>query len=296
MRGKTRHIDSFFERRPEPDEVDMLLDQGNLARLLPLAAALRDSGHGDVVTYSPKVFIPLTSLCRDVCHYCTFAKRPREISRAYLSESEVLTLAQSGEKSGCSEALFTLGDKPELRYRAAREMLAKHGLKTTAEYLLSMVAKVFDKTKLLPHINAGILDEHEMIALREVSASQGIMLESAAERLCKRGGPHYGSPDKQPRIRLKNIALAGQLKIPFTTGILIGIGETRNERIEALLAIREINDRYDHIQELIIQPFRAKVGTLMAGFPEPDISELLWTTAVARILFGPNNSIQVPPN
>ena len=249
-----------------------------------------------MVSYSRKVFIPLTVLCRDVCHYCTFARSPRQAVRAYLPLDEVLEIAESGRQAGCYEALFTLGDKPEQRYRVAREELKRFGCSSTFEYLLQASRTVFEQVGLLPHINAGILSMDQMAALREVSASQGIMLESTSERLCQKGGPHFGSPDKQPAVRLSNIEQAGELRIPFTTGILIGIGESRAERIDSLLKIREINNRYGHIQELIIQPFRAKTDTLMAGFPEPESSDLLWTIAAARILFGPSMNIQAPPN
>ncbi|HIN16482.1 MAG TPA: 7,8-didemethyl-8-hydroxy-5-deazariboflavin synthase subunit CofH [Gammaproteobacteria bacterium] len=296
MKPQAFQLDRFLERRPEPQEARMLGAGTELNPLMKLAATLRDRGHGDVVTYSPKVFVPLTVLCRDVCHYCTFAKQPRELIHTYLSESQVLEIARAGKENGCHEVLFTLGDKPELRYRAAREALETLGFDTTAQYLAHIAGRVFDQTGLLPHINAGILEADEMAALREVSASQGIMLESAAPRLSERGGPHYGSPDKRPEVRLANIELAGRLKIPFTTGILIGIGENRDERIDSLLKIRALHDRYDHIQELIIQPFRAKPDTLMAKFPEPDTPDLLWTIAVARILFGPDMNLQAPPN
>ncbi|MEE3281667.1 MAG: 5-amino-6-(D-ribitylamino)uracil--L-tyrosine 4-hydroxyphenyl transferase CofH, partial [Pseudomonadota bacterium] len=220
----------------------------------------------------------------------------RQAVRAYLPLDEVLEIAESGRQAGCYEALFTLGDKPEQRYRVARDELKRLGCSSTFEYLLRASRTVFEQVGLLPHINAGILSMDQMAALREVSASQGIMLESTSERLCQKGSPHFGSPDKQPAVRLSNIEQAGELRIPFTTGILIGIGESRAERIDSLLKIREINNRYGHIQELIIQPFRAKTDTLMAGFPEPEPSDLLWTIAVARILFGPSMNIQAPPN
>ena len=264
--------------------------------LIKVSAVLRDEGHGQLMSYSPKVFIPLTVLCRDVCHYCTFARSPRQAVRAYLPLDEVLEIAELGRQAGCYEALFTLGDKPEQRYRVARDELKRLGCSSTFEYLLQASRTVFEQVGLLPHINAGILSMDQMVALREVSASQGIMLESTSERLCQKGGPHFGSPDKRPSVRLSNIKQAGQLRIPFTTGILIGIGENRAERIDSLLKIREINNRYGHIQELIIQPFRAKTDTLMAGFPEPEPSDLLWTIAAARILFGPSMNIQAPPN
>jgi FO synthase len=263
--------------------------------LLP-AQRLRDRGKGRLVTYSPKVFIPLTKLCRDVCHYCTFAAPPRKGERAYLSADEVLDVARAGAAPGCREALFTLGDKPERRYRAAREELAELGCETTIEYLVRMCRLVLDETGLLPHANPGVMSRDELTSLREVTASQGIMLETASDRLSERGGPHFGSPDKRPDVRLETIRLAGELRIPFTTGILIGIGETREERIEALLAIRALHESYGHVQEVIVQNFRAKPGTLMADAAEPSLDELLWTSAAARLVLGPDVNIQAPPN
>ncbi|MCC6716637.1 MAG: 5-amino-6-(D-ribitylamino)uracil--L-tyrosine 4-hydroxyphenyl transferase CofH [Acetobacteraceae bacterium] len=267
-----------------------------LEALMAEAAALRDAAHGTVVSYSRKVFIPLTKLCRDVCHYCTFAERPRKGVAAYLSPEEVLAIARAGAAAGCTEALFTLGDKPELRYAAAREGLAGLGYGTTIEYLAAMCALVLKETGLLPHANPGVMDAGEIVALRAVTASQGIMLESSSARLCEPGQVHYGSPDKLPAVRLETIRLAGEAAVPFTTGILIGIGETRAERIESLLAIRDLHARYGHIQEVIIQNFRAKPKTKRAAAPEPDLDDLLWTVAVARIVLGAEMNLQAPPN
>jgi FO synthase len=249
-----------------------------------------------LVTYSPKVFIPLTKLCRDVCHYCTFARPPRRGERAYMSADEVLEVARAGAAAGCHEALFTLGDKPELRYRAARDELAELGCETTIDYLARMCDLVLRETGLLPHVNPGVMTREELGLLRTVSASQGLMLETASARLSERGGPHFGSPDKVPERRLETIRLAGELAIPFTTGILIGIGETREERVEALEAIRALHERYGHVQEVIVQNFRAKPGTKMAAHPEPSLDELLWTARTARELLGPAMHVQVPPN
>jgi FO synthase len=264
-----------------------------LEELLSEARSLRSR---PVVTYSPKVFIPLTKLCRDVCHYCTFARPPRRGERAYLTPDEVLQVARAGAAAGCTEALFTLGDKPERRYRVAREELAALGCETTIEYLVRMCALVVEETGLLPHANPGVMTRDELAALREVTASQGIMLETASDRLSGRGGPHFGSPDKRPAARLETIRLAGELRIPFTTGILIGIGETREERIEALEAIAALHAEYGHIQEVIVQNFRAKPGTLMAEAPEPSLDDLLWTAAVARLALPPDVHVQCPPN
>ena len=272
-----------------------LLDRP-LEELLDRARRVREEGHGTVVTYSPKVFVPLTTLCRDVCGYCTFARPPRRGERAYLPLDEVLAIARAGAEAGCREALFTLGDKPELRYRVAREDLAQLGCATTLEYLARAAEAVLEETGLLPHLNPGVMTRADLELLRPVSASMGIMLETVSERLGARGGPHWASPDKEPARRLETIAAAGELAIPFTTGLLIGIGETREERIETLLAIRELGERHGHVQEVIVQNFRAKPGTRMARHPEPSLDEHLWTIAAARILLGAGWSVQAPPN
>ena len=281
---------------PTGEEALRLASERDLAPLMAAAAALRDAGHHDVVTYSPKVFIPLTKLCRDVCHYCTFAVPPRAGAAPFMARDEVLALARAGAAAGCKEALFTLGDKPERRYSVARRALAALGHETTLAYLGEMARLVFDETGLLPHLNPGTMTAAEIAVLRRVSVSQGLMLESAAPRLCRRGGPHFGSPDKAPRARLATIAAAGERQVAFTSGILIGIGETRRERIESLLALRDLHHRHGHLQEIIVQNFRAKPGTRMADAAEPSLDELLWTIAVARLLFGQAMSLQAPPN
>lgn len=267
-----------------------------LEELTGAAQALTLEGHGAIVTYSRKVFIPLTKLCRDVCHYCTFAQTPAKVAEAYLSRDAVLAIARAGAALGCREALFTLGDRPEARYPAAREALAALGHKTTLSYLAEVAALVFDETGLLPHLNPGLMEAADYAALRPHSASMGIMLESASDRLCTKGEAHYGSPDKEPARRLASIAAAGEAGVPFTTGLLIGIGETRLERIEALLAIRDLNDRYGHIQEVIIQNFRAKAGTKMVDRAEPTLEDHVWTIAAARLILGAEMTIQAPPN
>ena len=282
--------------RLDPAEALALSERVDLAALMDAAARVRDLGHGNIVSYSRKVFIPLTKLCRDVCHYCTFAHPPRRGERAYLSRDEVLAIARAGAAAGCKEALFTLGDKPELRYDVAREELRTLGHETTVGYLAEMARLVLEETGLLPHANPGVLSREEIAALRQVSVSQGLMLESSSERLCARGGPHFGSPDKHPAIRLETIRLAGEAAVPFTSGILIGIGETRRERIEALLALRELHERYGHIQEIIVQNFRAKPETRMADAPDAALEDHLWTIAVARLVLGPGMNIQAPPN
>jgi FO synthase len=283
-------------RRPDSaDALELLVDAAPAA-LLPVAESLTLAGFGETVTYSRKVFIPLTQLCRDVCHYCTFAKAPRRLKGAYLTAEEVLGVARAGGAADCKEALFTLGDKPEERYAAARTALDAAGAVSTLEYLERMAKLVLEETGLLPHLNPGVMDAADLLKLRPVSASMGLMLESASDRLCERGGPHFGSPDKVPARRLATLRAAGELGIPMTTGLLIGIGETRRERIESLLALLAIHETHGHLQELIIQNFRAKSGTKMAAAPEPAMQEQLWTIAVARILFGPSMSIQAPPN
>ncbi len=273
-----------------------LADVAGSKELAGLAAELRDRGFANVVTYSRKVFIPLTHLCRDVCHYCTFAQVPRKVRAPYMALEEILNVARQGAELGCKEALFTLGEKPELRYKAAREALAEMGFESTLDYLLHAAKAVYEETGLFPHLNPGTMTAEEIARLRPFAPSMGIMLESVAERLCEKGQPHYGSPDKIPAVRLQTLEDAGVAKVPFTTGILIGIGETRLERVESLLAIRDIHQRHQHVQEIIIQNFRAKPDTKMARAPEPDLEELLWTIAVARILFGPTMSVQAPPN
>ena len=272
------------------------LVEADLDALMRAAAARRDAAHGAAVSYSRKVFIPLTQLCRDLCHYCTFARTPLKGERAYLTPEQVLTIARAGAAAGCQEALFTLGDKPELRYRLAREELAALGHATTLSYLGEMARLVFAETGLLPHINAGVMDLAAIEALRRVSVSQGLMLESASERLCERGGPHFGSADKKPAARLETLACAGKAAVPMTTGLLVGIGETRAERIDALLRIRDLHERHGHIQEIIIQNFRPKPGTRMASVAPAALEEHLWTIAVARLLFDPAMNIQAPPN
>ena len=264
--------------------------------LLVTASTLRDIHFHNVVTYSKKVFFPLTHLCRDVCHYCTFAQTPKFIDQAYLPLDKVVEEAKQAAKQGCKEALFTLGEKPELRYSTARSALDEMGFASTIEYVAHVAEQVFKESGILPHINAGNLTVEELRLLKPVSASMGIMLESTSTRLCEKGMPHYGSPDKDPAVRLETLRLAGKENIPFTTGILIGIGETRVERVESLLAIRDIQQEFGHIQEVIIQNFRAKPETKMANAPEPDLAELLWTIAVARLIFGSDMSIQAPPN
>jgi FO synthase len=283
------------EKELTREEALALIDR-DLEKLLRRAAERRDAAHGSVISYSRKVFIPLTKLCRDVCHYCTFAQPPRRNERAYLTIDQVLAIARAGQAAGCKEALFTLGDKPEIRYRAAAEELSRLGHATTLSYLAEAARTVLSETGLLPHLNPGNLTSADAATLRSVSVSQGLMLESNSERLCEHGGPHYGSPDKQPQERLASIRAAGLAQVPFTSGILIGIGETRQERIDALLALRELHKSHGHLQEIIVQNFRPKPGTRMANAPPASLDELLWTIAIARLIFAPSMNIQAPPN
>ncbi len=280
------------------DEAEALLSArgDDLERLLTIAARLRDLGHGDVVTYSRKVFIPLTMLCRDHCHYCTFAKPPARLEAPFLSPEEVVAIAEAGRRAGCKEALFTLGDRPERRYDVARTWLEERGYASTLDYVRAMAIHVIERTGLLPHLNPGVMSYAEMARLKHVAPSMGLMLETSSERLSRRGGPHFGSPDKVPAVRLRTIEDAGRLAIPFTTGILVGIGETARERVESLFAIRELHRRYGHVQEVIVQNFRAKPGTAMHRAPEPSIDEFLAAVATARVVLGPRMHVQAPPN
>jgi FO synthase len=283
-------------RRPDVATAVALGDETDTAALTARARLLRDEGHPSVVSYSRKVFIPLTKLCRDVCHYCTFAQTPKRGQKAFLTVDEVVAVAERGVDAGCKEALFTLGDKPELRYRVAREELAQMGFATTLDYLEAAARETRKRTGLLPHLNPGVMTRDEMARLRRVSISQGIMLESTSRRLLEPEQCHHGSPDKDPEVRLRTIREAGELRIPFTSGLLIGIGENRRDRVEALLALRDAYEMHGHIQEIIIQNFRAKPNTKMREALEPGLDDLVWTIAVARLIFGPRMNIQAPPN
>ncbi len=260
------------------------------------AAALRDRGHGPWVTYSPKVFIPLTNLCRDVCSYCTFAQDENSPRAHTMSPDEVLAVARAGVKLGCKEALFCLGDRPEVRWPGYRDILRRWGHDSTHSYLVAMCRMVLEETGMFPHPNAGVLSRRELEQLREVSPSQGIMLETTAERLCGPGGPHEHAPDKRPATRLAMIRKAGELRIPFTSGILIGIGETPAERIDAILALRALHEEFGHIQEVIVQNFRAKPDTPMGDAGEPGLIDLMTACAITRLIMGADMNIQAPPN
>jgi len=260
-------------------------------------AGLREAGRPGVVTYSRKVFIPLTRLCRDRCHYCTFATVPHRLPAAFLERDEVLAIAREGAAQGCKEALFTLGDRPEERWPAARQWLDERGYDSTLDYVRSCAIAVLEETGLLPHLNPGVLSWAELQRLKPVAPSMGMMLETTATRLWSEpGGPHYGSPDKEPAVRLRVLDDAGRVGVPFTTGILIGIGETRAERVDSLFAMRRTAREFGHVQEIIIQNFRAKPDTAMRGMPDAELRELAATVAVGRIIMGPRARIQAPPN
>ena len=267
-----------------------------LADLIARASELRDPRRGKRVTFSKKVFVPLTTLCRDYCGYCTFRRDPGEPGAHTMTPEEVVALVQAGARLGAKEALFSLGDKPEARFPEQREFLRRHGHRTTLGYLRAVCALTLRESTLLPHANPGVMPERDLAALREVNVSMGIMLETVSERLLAPGLAHDNAPDKVPARRLRTIALAGKLGIPFTTGILIGIGETPRERVDALVAIRDLHERYGHIQEVIVQSFRAKPRIPMREAPEPDFEDLLATVAVTRLLFGPEMNVQAPPN
>lgn len=280
-----------------PDhELVSLLESGDHKPLISQASGIRDGAWGNIVTYSPKVFIPLTKLCRDVCHYCTFARPPIQGRKAYMSMEEVLDLARSAAAAGCKEALFTLGDKPELRFKVARQELEEMGYSTTLEYLAAAAGAVLEETGLLPHLNPGVMNPEELTYLRKTGPSMGIMLESTSRELLTKGHVHHGSPDKDPALRMQTIDEAGRQKIPFTTGLLIGIGETWADRVETLIAIRDSHLRHGHIQEVIVQNFRAKADTPMHSHPEPGLDEMLATIALARVLLPAEVSVQAPPN
>jgi FO synthase len=267
-----------------------------LGELLARAGELRDRGRGRTVTFSKKVFVPLTTLCRDYCGYCTFRRDPGEPGAHTMTPDEVVALVQAGARLGAKEALFSLGDKPEARFPEQRAFLRRQGHRTTLGYLRAMCALTLAESTLLPHANPGVMAERDLAALREVNVSMGLMLETVSERLLGPGLAHDNAPDKVPARRLKTIALAGKLQIPFTTGILIGIGETPRERVDALVAIRDLHERYGHVQEVIVQNFRTKPRIPMREASEPSFEDLLRTLAVARLVLGPDVNLQAPPN
>lgn len=268
----------------------------DLVALMARASEIRDAQWGRVVTYSRKVFVPLTNMCRDTCGYCTFVKHPDDPSASLLGPEQVLAMARRGERAGCKELLFSLGEKPERRYEKARSALAAQGHDHLTDYLAEMCALVLRETSLLPHVNAGTLQDDEIDRLRPVSASMGMMLETVSRALTRKGMPHHACPDKMPVQRLRTLERTGEKRVPFTTGLLIGIGESWEDRIEALHAINEAHLRHGHIQEVIIQNFQRKPGIAMENHPEPSLEDMLRTIAAARIILEPEISLQAPPN
>jgi 7,8-didemethyl-8-hydroxy-5-deazariboflavin synthase CofG subunit len=264
--------------------------------LMAAAAALRDQHKGRIVTFSPKIFVPLTNLCRDFCGYCTFRKAPDEPGAKTMTLDEVLRVVRQGKSLGCTEVLFSLGDKPEAIYPEMKKFLDQRGHRRTLDYLYEACQTVLEETELLPHSNPGIMGKKDLQRLKEVNVSMGLMLENLSDRLMRPGNAHDNAPDKKPALRLRTMEEAGKLHIPFTTGILIGIGETLEERIDSLFAIRDLHSRYGHIQEVIIQNFRAKPEIPMRDHPEPGHEEMLKTIALARLIFGGAMNIQAPPN
>ena len=278
------------------EDAVLLATRSPLSDLFAAATELRAQGKGSVITFSKKVFIPLTTLCRDYCSYCTFRKDPGQPGADFMTPDEVLALAERGRQAGCKEALFSLGDQPEKIFPEAREFLRTQGFSRTLDYLAAMCELVLDKTGLLPHANPGVMDIAALARLKDSNASVGLMLENVSPRLMRDGLPHAKAPDKVPALRLRTIEEAGKLSIAFTTGILIGIGETMEERIESLFSIRTLHEKYGHIQEVIIQNFRAKPEIPMAEHPEPSLEDMLRTIAIARLILGPHMNIQAPPN
>ena len=287
--------------RPEA-EVLLQARRDDHTALLGLAARTRDAGleaagRPGVITFSKKVFIPLTRLCRDRCGYCTFATVPHRLDSLYLSPDEVLAIASEGARLGCKEALFTLGDRPEARWKQAREWLDEHGYEDTLSYVRAMAVLVLGETGLLPHLNPGVMTERDFRWLKPVAPSMGMMLETTSSRLFEtRGEAHFGSPDKDPKVRLQVLEDAGRSNVPFTTGILIGIGETLAERVDAIFALRDAQRAYGGIQEVIVQNFRAKPDTKMRDTPDAELADLAATIAVTRLVLGPEARVQAPPN
>ncbi len=278
------------------DEAVLLIEHAQTGALLEAASSLRNRVKGRTISYSRKAFIPLTTFCRDRCGYCTFRRDPGEPGGRYMTPEDVIATAEAAQRAGCHELLFSLGDQPEVEFPEAREFLHTQGLERTLEYLAAMTRLALEKTGLLPHANPGLMSAGDLAELKTSNASLGLMLENSSPRLMSRGHAHWRAPDKAPRKRVRTIEDAGRLKIPFTTGILIGIGETREERVDSLLAIRELHARHGHIQEVIVQNFRAKLATPMAAHPEPDMDEMLRTVAVARLVLGGDMNLQAPPN
>jgi FO synthase len=287
---------AFRGRGVSREEALGLAGTASLEELLEAAGEVREQGKGKTVSFSRKVFIPLTTLCRDYCSYCTFRKDPGQAGAHFMTPGEVLALAEQGRRAGCKEALFSLGDQPERIFPEAREFLRRQGYARTLDYLAAMCELVLARTGLLPHANPGVMDGAALDRLKESNASVGLMLENVSVRLMRDGLPHANAPDKVPALRLRTMEEAGKRAIAFTTGILIGIGETMEERVDSLLAIRAMHEKYEHIQEVIVQNFRAKPDIPMAQHAEPSLEEMLRTLALARLILGSQMNLQAPPN
>ncbi len=298
---ETRAINAALARaeagaRIEREEALALMERAQTAALLEAASSLRNRVKGHTISYSRKVFIPLTTFCRDRCGYCTFRRDPGDPGGRYMTPDEVLSVAARAREAGCKEALFSLGDQPERVFPEAREFLHARGFESTLDYLAAVSQLTLENSGLLPHANPGVMSANALSTLKNSNASMGLMLENISPRLMRRGEAHADAPDKVPSVRMRTIEEAGRQRIAFTTGILIGIGETRQERVDSLLAIRGLHERFGHVQEVIVQNFRAKAATPMALHAEPDMDEMLRTVAVARLILGGEMNLQAPPN
>ncbi len=281
---------------PDPDLALRFLDSSvDGSELLSTASSLRNDGHGTTITYSKKVFVPITTMCRDTCTYCTFVKPPGN-GGEYLEPEDVLAIVTAGDELGCTEALLTLGDRPEDKWPQARQFLSDHGAASTLDYVVMMSELIRAETGLFPHANPGIMDREAVASLRKTNVSMGLMLENISHRLTEPGMPHHNCPDKIPAVRVETIREAGRQNVPFTTGILVGIGETAEEIVESLFALRDLQTEFGHLQEFIIQNFRAKADTRMRNAPEPSIPFFVRVVALARWILGAEANLQVPPN
>jgi FO synthase len=281
---------------PDPDLALRLLDASvDGSDLLSTASSLRNDGHGATITYSKKVFVPVTTMCRDTCTYCTFVKPPGN-GGEYLEPEDVLAIVKAGDELGCTEALLTLGDRPEDKWPQAREFLTEHGASSTLDYVVMMSELIRSESGLFPHANPGIMDRESIASLRKTNVSMGLMLENISDRLTEPGMPHHNCPDKVPAVRVETIREAGRQNVPFTTGILVGIGETAEEIVDSLFALRSLQAEFGHLQEFIIQNFRAKADTRMRNAPEPSMPFFVRVVALARWILGAEANLQVPPN
>ncbi|MGB3728802.1 MAG: 7,8-didemethyl-8-hydroxy-5-deazariboflavin synthase CofG [Thermodesulfobacteriota bacterium] len=301
LNGPSKRLSVILEKAESGEVINLeealyLVDtnKDEIPYLLLTASKLRDRGKGRILTYSKNVFVPLTQICRNKCGYCTFKYEPGE-GALFMSPEEVLDMAKKGAELGCTELLFVTGDKPELKYPVYREALKKLGYDTTADYLIAM-GEAGLKENIFPHTNLGLATSEELLAFRESNPSMGLMLENISPRLLKKGQAHHGCPDKVPKLRMETMELAGEHRIPWTSGILVGIGETWEERIQSLFALKELDDNYGHLQEIIIQNFSPKPGIQMEKYPPPSFEDMIKLVAISRLVFGEGMNIQIPPN